>query len=290
MSNGPSRLSFLLPLLLAACASTQHAGAPAAQPEVRDSAAEPVAAAKYPGAHAVLSVGSRAFVLTGAAKSAPDASTREILPGGFTLAVVARKSASLPRFTLLGPEGRCDAETTRAVELAVDYGGYAGASLPGPAHSGFELAGCEKLLHDHAFLIAIDGEDPSAEWLNPTHVEEVQAPADARLGENEVWLHRWALPKSELGIVERNVLTFVTASCSEQRRDVLVVDELDRPLARHAGYYLRGAIRTATGTSLVLMGHDEPEALRVVELGPADTRVTLDTRLELFQDVERAEC
>lgn len=294
MSNGPSRLCIVvLPLLLGACASSTPAAPAKVAPAPPLSAAgtpKPAAASdSKPGAHAVLSTGRRAFVLSAPLSGVEVQGERELLPGGFALQVATGAKISR-RFTLVGPEGRCSARATRAVRLSLDFGGYAGTSLPGPKHSGFELEGCEALTHDHSFLIALDGDDPSAAWIHPAHVDEAQGTADRQLGESEVWLHRWALPEVDQEIVERNVLRFVTPSCSDERRDVLIVDELDHPVAQHAGFYLRGALRTKTGTLLVLMGHDEPEALRIVELGAADTHVALDTRLGLFQDVERAEC
>lgn len=293
--SAPSRFAALLAAtLVGACAAVPPLPirARSSAPAVAPSAARELApsAARRPGAHAVLSTGKRAFVLTGALADADFRGERELLPGGFALSVDARGASLARRFTLVGPEGRCTAHATRAVRLSLDYGGYAGAALPGPKHSGFELGGCETLTHEHAFLLALDGDDPNAAWVHPAHVDEAQAPADRRLGESEVWLHRWALPKSDFEIVERNVLSFVTSSCSEERRDVLVVDELDHPVANHPGFYLRGAIQSEAGTLLVLMGHDEPEALRVVELGAAETHVRLDTRLALFQDVERPGC
>lgn len=239
--------------------------------------------------HAVLTTGKRTFVLTGAG-SAESGGERELIPGGFALSVQKSPDAGTHRFTLVGPEGRCSAESLHAVDIRVDYGGYAGAALPGPSHRGFEVSGCAELAHESAFLLAIEGDDPRASWIHPAHVDEVQAAADRKSGESEVWLHRWALPEADLEVVERDVLSFVTPSCSQERRDVLIVDELDRPVARHAGYYLRGAIHTSRGPLLVLLGHDEPEALRVVALGLADTTVALDTHLELFQDIERKEC
>lgn len=254
-------------------------------------AAQPTAPAPRAAlAHAVLSTGKRTFVLGGKAADTGARAEREILPGGFVLDIVHAGTAPKKTFTLVGPEGRCSARAKRTVQVGVDYGGYAGASLPGPKHSGWEIEGCESLAHERSFLIALDGDDARAEWVHPAHVDESPAPADRRLGESEVWLHRWALPDADLEIVERNVLRFVGKSCSEQRRDVLVVDELSHPVAQHQGFTLRGAVRTSTETLLVLLGHDEPEALRVVALEPADTRVALDTRIELFQDVERGEC
>ncbi len=291
MSLKPALLSLLL---LSACAhpravavasraSTPAASAPSDAPAARS---EPRAAR----AHAVLATGKRAFVILGAATERTAPAGRELLPGGFALEIGAKTEVAPRAFTLVGPEGSCQTTASRRVQLGLDYGGYAGASLPGPKHVALELEGCPALIGASSFLIALEGSDSGARWIHPAHVDETRAPADRRLGENEVWLHRWAVPSAELEIVERSVLTFVTPTCSEERRDVLVVDELGHPVARHPGFSLRGTLQTSSGALLVLIGHDEPEALRVVELGLADTRVALDTRLALLPDVERAEC
>ncbi|MBI3202179.1 MAG: hypothetical protein HYZ29_11595 [Myxococcales bacterium] len=297
MSLKPVALSFLL---LAACAHPTtakgpgHSAAPgAARPNGTIAATAPTVAtaeSRSPRAHAVLTAGARAFVITGSATASAGPTHRELLPGGFAVEVGPKTDVAPRAFTLVGPDGTCTASARHQVRLGLDYGGYAGAPLPGPRHTALEIDGCHALIRAQSFLIALEGADKAASWVHPAHVDEARAPADRRLGENEVWLHRWAFPSADLEIVERSVLTFVTPSCSEERRDVLVVDELGHPVARHAGFSLRGGVQTATGPLLVLVGHDEPEALRVIDLGAADGSVALDTRVDLLPDVEKAEC
>lgn len=299
-SSLSSRLPLLAASFLALASCSQHvmvskapkanAARPAASEINGATAQKPPAMVPRKGAHAVLSTERRAFVLTDDDIGPSVSRSRELLPGGFALEIETAAPRPTRTFTLVGPEGHCSAHATRAVRVSLDLGGYSGASMPGARHSGFEIEGCASLVATHSFLLALDGDDPRAAWVHPAHVGESEVPADRRSGESQVFLHRFALPMSELEIVERSVLRNVTASCSEERRDVLVVDELDHPVAQHTGFMLRGALSTSAGPLLVLVGHDEPEALRVVELGVIDTRITLDTHMDLFQDVERASC
>jgi hypothetical protein len=285
-----------LTFLATACATPRHAARPealaleptpgASARAARASATESRAAADAGEAWAVLAAGQRVFVLTGSAAAPPPGDSSELLPGGFVLDHQRERELSGLRFTLVGPEGRCLAVSVAAARLGVRAHGAAAAL----GHAAVEVTGCAELARANGFMLALSGDDPSAGWLEPVGADEQVAPADRRLGESEVFLQRWAFAGADAEVVERRVMQFVGRACSAERRDVIVVDETERPLANHRGFALRGALRTSRGVLLVLLGHEDPEALRVVTLDAPDERRALDRRVALFPDVERAEC
>jgi len=242
-----------------------------------------------PRAYAVVSARDRLFVLLGVSAKPQGESERLALAGGWMLHVSRLGASRAEPFTLVSPTGQCVGTAAREVAVTLDMGGYAGASLPTATERAVELVGCRALAAEDSFVIALAGRDETARWVHPAHLDDAPAPADRRLGENEVWLHRFGLATSELEVVERSVLRYVTPTCSEEQFELIVVDESDRPIAHHADFSLRGAIQGRGAPLLVLVGHDEPQALRVVE-ADREARVALDARLEVFQDMERPGC
>jgi len=259
-------------------ARTSAPPAPSATPESSDASR----------AYAVVAGAGRVFVLLGQAAPAVTSSERLVIAGGWTLSVADLGAAPSGAFTLVSPSDRCIGTASRDVAIRLDLGGYAGAHMPSAPERAVEVTGCGALVRDDSIVIALGGRDPSAHWIHPAHLDDAPAPADRRLGENEVWLHRWLLPDDDVEIVERSVLRFVTPSCSEEQHDTIVVDEGDHPLSEHRDFALRGAIGRRGGPLLVLVGRDDA-SLRVVEADAA-AEVVLDTNLDVFEDTEPHGC
>jgi hypothetical protein len=281
----------LLPLT--GCAAAQPAPrastpAPVAQPAATAARSAPTPAPDASRAYAVVTGAGRIFVLLGRAAPAVTPRERLVIAGGWTLSVADLGAADSSSFTLVSPSDRCIGTAARNVAIRLDLGGYAGARMPSAPERAVEISGCGPLASDDSLVIALQGRDASAHWIHPAHLDDAPAPADRRLGENEVWLHRWLLPDSDVEIVERSVLRFVTPSCSEEQHDTIVVDEGDHPLSEHRDFALRGAIGRQSGPLLVLVGRDDA-SLRVVEADAA-AEVVLDANLEVFEDTEPHGC
>jgi hypothetical protein len=228
------------------------------------------------------------FALLGGAARDAKMTDRLVVAGGWTVDVADLGTAAPSAFTLVSPSDRCIGTARRNVAIRLDLGGYSGARMPSAPERAVEISGCGQLAGDDALVIALRGRDPSAHWIHPAHLDDAPAPADRALGESEVWLHRWLLPDSDVEVVERSVLRFVTPTCSEEQHDTIVVDDSDHPLSQHRDFALRGAIGRQSGALLVLVGRDDA-TLRVVEAG-ADANVVLDADLEVFEDVAAHGC
>jgi hypothetical protein len=237
--------------------------------------------------HAVLTVGPRAYVLSERGVALPASRSRSLLPGGYAFEFAHLAAHAEEPITLVGPAGTCVGRASEDVAIRLDLGGYSGASLPTPARAALAVDGCSELVARGGFLLAFEGRDPEARWVHPAHLDDAPLPADHQLGEDEVWVHRFALGESDFSIAERSVIRYATPSCSEEQRTTIVLDEDDRPLASYDDFALFGVIQAGGHEHVVLAGHDDPEALRVVELGPAEARVALDTHLASFPDAGR---
>jgi hypothetical protein len=238
-----------------------------------------------------LALGGRTFVLLGERKATPGPSERVLVAGGWGLELSPISMTGASDYTLVGPSGRCVAESKRTVALRLDMGGYSGASLPSSTRTAVEVDGCLDLAAA-GITIALDGRDDNARWVHPAHVDHAPAPADRALGENEAWTHRFAVPGSELEVVERSVLRFVTEGCSDESRTAIFVDEEDHPRGSYPGFSFTGAIETRGRMLFVLGGHEDPEALKIVAADPnqPEPEIVLDARLAVFQDTTPSAC
>ncbi len=230
----------------------------------------------------VLATGGRAYVILGPAKARDKFEARIGLDGGFVLGITQHSGGSRETFTLVGPAGTCVGHASVHADLGIDYGGSSSASLPGPTHEVAIVEGCDDLAQSPGLLVALDGADESASWQFPSHLDDQAVPADRALAEDEVWIHRYGFAGSDVNVVERTVVRYSPTACHEEDREVIVETEDGHPLSNHAGFLMRGALRTRGGMLLVLVGSGDREALRVVDLDEARSDVHLDARFALL--------
>jgi hypothetical protein len=245
---------------------------------------------KSNGAHPVLTEAGVAYALLGETAAPAEYDEKIPMSGGWTLGIAREGKAGGEAFTLVGPGGSCVARASQRVSLSVDFGGSSGVALRGPTHDAVVLDGCDSLARSGSLLLALDGADRSAQWEPLVHLDAEEAPTDRALAEDEVWIHRYGMPGSDVDVIERTVIRYVAPACMEQEHDVILESEDGHPVASHSGFSLMGGIRTANGALVVLRGTDDPEALRVVRLSEVPSPYLLDARLGLLADGTGASC
>lgn len=291
MAPRQSSLPFVLSLLVAGCSATTKTHAPitARNVESPEVSAEP-STARTGGIHPVLAHDGRAYVLTGTVASPARFESNVALQGGWTLRTNRHRIEHPESFTLVGPSGTCVAEGVARADVSIDYSGTTNASLPGPTQNAIVLEGCATLANGTGILLALDGADPSAAWEPLAHLDDEAAPTDRTFGEDEVWIHRYGLAGSDVDVVERTTIRYASPACIEEEHRVILETEDGHPLADHAGFSVRGALRTRHGALVVLTGDEDPEALRVVPLSQTASEPVLDARLGLLADAGGASC
>jgi hypothetical protein len=291
MAPRSSSLPFVLSLLVAGCSATTKTHAPITARHVESPEIVAVAAAPSGRSiHPVLAHDGRAYVLTGAMASPPRFESSVAMQGGWTLRSNRHRIERPQSFTLVGPSGTCVGEGVARADVHVDYSGTTNAPLPGPTQSAIVVEGCAKLANATGLLLALDGSDPSATWEPLAHLDDEAAPTDRTFGEDEVWIHRYGLPGSDVDVVERTTIRYASPACLESEHRVILETEDGHTLANHPGFSVRGALRTRDGALVVLTGHDDPEALRVVPMSQTENEPVLDARLGLLADAGGASC
>lgn len=285
------RSAFVLSLLLAGCSATTKTHAPS--PALNVPSAHHVETSRAPkghGVYPVLAHSGKAYVLTGSAATPERFESTIALDGGWSLRLNRHQLAETQSFTLVGQSGTCVATGVARAEVGIDYSGTTNAALPGPTQTAIVLEGCGKLASGKDFLLALDGADPSASWEPLAHLDDEAAPTDRTFGEDEVWIHRYGLPGSDVDIVERTIVRYAAPACIQEEHRVILETEDGHPLADHPGFSLRGAVRTRHGALVVLTGAEDPEALRVVPLSQTESEPVLDSRLGMLSDAGGSSC
>jgi hypothetical protein len=231
--------------------------------------------------HPVLGAGGRYYAL-GAEVSPHLPSARDehlLLTDGVWLSIAAGNAIDEERWlTLVGPAEQCSGRAARWVSVTLDDG-EPGDEHRGPTRTAIELSGCAPA--GHGPVLAVEGAR-SASWVTLADAKE-PAPGRARA-------LRHALPHTSVAAVARTTRSRVGGSCTETLHEVTLESADGRELASHPGFAPAGAIDMGTGSLLVLVGHDDPNALRVVQLDGDSAFVVFDGTLDLFEDAGDVGC
>jgi hypothetical protein len=254
-------------VLLAGCGTTAQPRVAAAPPVVAPTATR-VAAPIADRAFVVVASAEGAFALTAPTNANALASSET--------RVLFRSAAVPTSFVVVGPAGQCRAESREQVVLALP-------STTADAHTwtARALSDCAHAVAED-FALALPGGLNRASWLDASVSEQQQLTPDPELGQDEVWLSRLELPHADFRLYQATLLHHVTPAHSEESLRVVITDELDQPVESYDDYAVRGIVQTDAGYWVTLLGHDDPESVRVVRVLPGEGRIALDARISVF--------